>query len=183
MAILEEYRQQLETVREFGHIVHLPTAAISLLWQFRDTAPGTKIHFFDYGYEKPSDGVGSFVTFQGQITTPVNFGLLASAAKIMGYRVTLEKDREFIQRTTGHDTMIVGRIQGLDLHILGEQMETSLLLTLFGEAAQRLCPDAEVSGSTIRGLRVPRSAVEAAALAVKRDYSYKDGSFYFCAER
>lgn len=180
--ILDAYRTQLASINEFGQVAHLPTAAIALLWRCKDLPRPSTVHFFDYGYETPASKPAAFMTFQGQVSVPVNFGLLKTAAELMGYRVTLEKDRELIQRVTGEDTLIVGRIQGLDLHILGEEMETALLLGLFGDAAQKLSPDAEVSPSTIRGLRVPRAAAEAAAAEVQREYTYKDGSYYFRAE-
>jgi len=122
------------------------------------------------------------MTFQGQVSTPVNFGILKTAAELMGYKVTLEKDREFIQRVTGEDTLILARVLGLDLHIFGEDAETTFLLHFFEEAARDLCPTAEVNESTIRGLRVRRSAMDAVAAELKREYSYRDGSFYFCAE-
>jgi hypothetical protein len=180
--ILAAYERDLLTLEEPGQILHLPTAAIGMLWQLKDVPRPATIHFFDYGYDSPEANPAAFVTFQGQVSTPVNFGLLKTAAELMGYAVTLEKDREFIGRVTGEDTLIVGRVQGLDLHILGPDAESPLLLEFFGDAAQDLCPTAEVSESTIRGLRVRRSAVEHAAARLNRPYSYKDGSFYFRAD-
>jgi hypothetical protein len=122
------------------------------------------------------------MTFQGQVSTPVNFGMLKYAAELMGYKVTLEKDREFIQRVTGEDTLIIARIRGLDLHILGPEAEDLLLMEFFGEAARELSPTAEVSPSTIRGLRVRRDVVDDVALRLNRAYTYQDGSYYFRAE-
>jgi hypothetical protein len=100
----------------------------------------------------------------------------------MGYTVTLEKDREFIQRVTGEDTLIIARVRGLDLHILGPDAEDLLLMEFFGDAAHDLSPTAEVSPSTIRGLRVRRAVVDEVARRLNRSYTYQDGSFYFRAE-
>jgi hypothetical protein len=99
----------------------------------------------------------------------------------MGYEVTLEKDRELIQRVTGEDTLIVGRIRGLALHILGPEEEDIFLMEFFGEAAADVSPSAVVSPDTIRGLRVRRDVVERLAAKLHRPYDYPDGSFYFKA--
>jgi hypothetical protein len=181
-SILARYAQDLLAIKEFGNVLHLPTAAISLLWQMRDLPSPAAVHFFDYGYESPDANPAAFMTFQGQVSVPVNFGLLKYAAELMGYRVTLEKDREFIQRVTGEDTLIIARIQGLDLHILGPDAEDLLLMEFFGDAARDLCPTAEISPSSIRGLRVRREAVDRVAQRLNRSYSYRDGSFYFRAD-
>ena len=152
-----------------------------MLWQMRDLPRPSTIHFFDYGYDTPAAKPTAFMTFQGQVSTPVNFGMLTYAAELMGYAVTLEKDRELIQRVTGEDTLTVGRIRGLDLDILGPEMEDTFLVGFFGEAAAEISPTAEVSPSTIRGLRVRRDVVERVAAQINRPYDYRDGSFYFKA--
>ena len=180
--ILERYAGDLRGLPEFGRVLHLPTAAIAMLWQMRDLPPSSAIHFFDYGYEFPTAQPAAYMTFQGQVSTPVNFGLLKQAAELMGYTVTLEKDREFIQRVTGEDTLIIARVRGLDLHILGPDAEDLLLMEFFGDAAHDLSPTAEVSPSTIRGLRVRRAVVDEVARRLNRSYTYQDGSFYFRAE-
>lgn len=179
--ILSEYARQLLTVEEFGEVLHLPTAAIAMLWQMRDLPRPSTIHLFDYGYDTPAAKPTAFMTFQGQVSTPVNFGMLTYAAELMGYTVRLEKDRELIQRVTGEDTLTVGRIRGLDLHILGPEAEDMLLMEFFGEAAAEVSPTAEVSPDTIRGLRVRREVVERVAAKIHRSYDYRDGSFYFKA--
>jgi hypothetical protein len=180
--ILERYAEDLKLIEEFGNVLHLPTAAIAMLWQMRDLPAPSALHFFDYGYEFPNSTPAAFMTFQGQVSTPVNFGMLKYAAEQMGYKVTLEKDREFIQRITGEDTLIIARIRGLDLHILGPEAEDVLLMEFFGEAAQDLSPTAEVSPSTIRGLRVRRDVVDDVASRLNRTYTYQDGSYYLRAE-
>jgi hypothetical protein len=180
--ILERYEEDLECIEEFGNVLHLPTAAIAMLWQLRDLPAPSAVHFFDYGYEFPNSKPAAFMTFQGQVSTPVNFGMLKYAAELMGYKVTLEKDRAFIQRVTGEDTLTIARIRGLDLHILGPEAEDLLLMEFFGEAARELSPTAEVSPSTIRGLRVRRDVVDDVALRLNRAYTYQDGSYYFRAE-
>ena len=180
--ILERYAHDLRSIQEFGNVLHLPTAAIAMLWQMRDLPSPSTVHFFDYGYESPNSNPAAFMTFQGQVSTPVNFGMLKFAAERMGYKVTLEKDREFIQRMTGEDTLIIGRVQGLDLHILGPDAEDLLLMEFFGEACRDLSPSAEVSPSTIRGLRVRREVVERVAQQIHREYRYRDGSYYFRAQ-
>ena len=180
--ILERYEEDLRQIEEFGNVLHLPTAAIAMLWQMRDLPAPSAVHFFDYGYEFPNSKPAAFMTFQGQVSTPVHFGILKYAAECMGYKVTLEKDRECIQRVTGEDTLIIARIRGLDLHILGPDAEDLLLMEFFGEAARVLSPTAEVSPSTIRGLRVRREVVDHVASRLKRAYTYQDGSYYVRAE-
>lgn len=179
--ILDEYARQLLTVEEFGQVLHLPTAAIAMLWQMRDLPRPSTVHLFDYGYDTPAAKPTAFMTFQGQVSTPVNFGMLTYAAELMGYTVTLEKDRELIQRVTGEDTLTVGRIRGLDLHIFGPEAEDILLMEFFGDAAAAVSPTAVVSPDTIRGLRVRREVVEQVADKIYRSYDYRDGSFYFKA--
>jgi len=179
--ILAEYAQHLRTVDDLVQVLHLPTAAIAMLWQMRDLPRPSTIHFFDYGYDTPAAKPTAFMTFQGQVSTPVNFGMLTYAAELMVYEVTLEKDRELIQRVTGEDTLIVGRIRGLDLHILGPEAEDIFLMEFFGEAAADVSPSAVVSPDTIRGLRVRRDVVERLSAKLHRPYDYLDGSFYFKA--
>ena len=180
--ILERYASDLRSIKQFGNVLHLPTAAIAMLWQMRDLPAPSSVHFFDYGYESPASNPSAFMTFQGQVSTPVNFGILKHPAELMGYKVTLEKDREFIQRVTGKDTLLIARIRGLDLHILGPEAEDLLLMEFFGEAARDLSPTAEVSPSTSRGLRVRRDVVDDVAWRLNRPCTYKDGSYYFRAE-
>jgi hypothetical protein len=55
-------------------------------------------------------------------------------------------------------------------------------MEFFGEAARDLSPTAEVSPSTIRGLRVRRDVVDDVAWRLNRPYTYQDGSYYFRAE-
>lgn len=177
--IIAEYKKDLLGIQEFGDVVHLPTAAIAMLWRFKDL-PGASIHFFDYGYESGTATV-PFMNFQGQISVPVNFGMIKKAAEMMGYKVKLQKDREFIQEMTGEDTLVINRIQGLALDRFGPEIEIMAMMTYFADAAKELCPDADVTESNISGLRVRRSDVEKVAKTLGREYSYKDGSYHFCA--
>ena len=105
-AMISYFKKQFEKTEE-GHTLSLPVAALRLLYQLKDRK--THIDIFDYGYEQVGDIVAYTIT-QGQITAPVNFEILKFAAGWLGYEFVLEKNREFIRRHLGLDTVPLGYV-------------------------------------------------------------------------
>jgi hypothetical protein len=83
---------------------HLPIEGIIFLENMSNKG-NHSIDFYDYGYISPKESLAGHMIFNGQITAPVNFEIIEYIAKELGYETTLELNREYIKKNTGHDTI------------------------------------------------------------------------------
>ncbi len=186
--VMGYFRKQLDDI-ENAQVLHIPIDGINLLWKLKDRK---KVHvdMFDYGYADPSERVGYMSTYNGQITAPVNFGLLKYAAEQMGYDVLLEKNRDFIKRNTGKDTIPLGYVQKAISH-WGWDMDKvkEVFSRTFEKAVKMLDPDADCSKENIISYRIPREEFEKfmkVAIdrgAVPEGYKLSEGSYHMAVSK
>lgn len=166
--IASHFRAQLDGVPE-GYILSIPIAGLHLLWELKDRKE-TTIHFFDYGYADASKLIEPFSTYNGQITAPVNFGLLKNAASWLGYDVQLETNREFIKRNLGEDTLNLAYLQKafknseipLPVHLLE--------FDFLREKVIELSPDASPTRENILAHRIHQSDYKEFAQKIQETY-------------
>ncbi len=181
--IINFFRTQLQKTKE-GQVLHLPIAGINLLYRLKDKKD-ISIHFFDYGYENSEKRLDPFSVYNGQITSPVNFGVLKYAAESMGYKVNLEKNREYIQRNLGLDTIPLGYV-GRELNLDSSKMK-KLFYQAFHEQVSTIQPEVNCTQENIMGYRILREeyekfmkVVREAGIASSTESS--EGSYHMVAE-
>jgi len=156
--VVEFFREQLAQTSE-GQFLHLPIAGVNFLYRMKDKRD-VDIHFLDYGYEDPSYRVGSFTVVNGQITGAVNFGLMKYAAEVLGFETRLEKNREYIQRNTGFDTIPLGYVQRALKDDIPNDVLTEAFYESFHQHVNALSPNAICTPRNIMKFRIPRTAYE-----------------------
>lgn len=187
-AVLAFYIEQLKVTensdRSDPMFASLPVEGLKFLWRLKDRK---KVHidFFDYGYDSIEKRLSAFSVHTGQITAPVNFEIMKYAAELLGFETTLEKDREYINRYLGVDTIRLGYVAESirDQVPLGKLNEFALCL--YSKAVKSLCPGVDCRVDNIRSFRMRRADSEAYIEAGKQtgdvnpDFQVKDGSYHF----
>ncbi len=186
--IASYFRAQLDEVPE-GYVISIPIAGLHLLWELKDRKK-TTLHFFDYGYDNPTEYANHFSTYNGQITASVNFGLLKSTALWPGYDVQLETNREFIRRTLGEDTFFLGYLQEMFEHSgIPDATLKELALQGLQDKVMELSPDSDCTADNILGHRIRRSDYDAfmqkmkAEGILKPNVEVSEGSYHLTVHK
>lgn len=182
--IIKYVREQLK--QQEDQIVSIPLDGLMFLWELSKCS---KVHadFFDYGFEEVTPGI-DFHQYRGQITSPVNFGLMKKAAEWLGFDVTLEKDPDYIKRVLGVDAArlvyIKRALKGLPKPILEELVHKAL-----SHSVKKLCPEVECRPDNILGMRVERAEYEKfLQAAIKGEIgdsntNMSEGTYHFAVEK
>lgn len=172
--VISFFREQLGQAEERQYI-HLPIAGVNFLYRMREKRE-VDIHFFDYGYEDPSYKVGPFMVVNGQITGAVNFGLMKHAAELLGFKTKLEKNREYIRRNLGMDTIPLGYVQRALKDDIPHDVLADAFFQSFNEGVIALNPNADCTPRNIMKFRVPRKSYEQ-FLAERKAAGFIDSNF------
>jgi len=120
------------------------------------------VDVFDYGYKNLDECIDAHSSYHGQITAPVNFGMLEHAAKYLGFETLLEKDSEYIKRNLGMDSIRISYAKRIfNNETTGDARSQELILGVlyswFAKHVRGICPDAEWKDEEIVMMRAERS--------------------------
>ena len=186
--VLSFFKDQLSRAKD-THVVSIPLAGVALLWKLRERK-NINIHFFDYGYKDIDEDVGPFAVYNGQITAPVNFGVLQHAAELLGFNTTLEKNQYYIKRMLGEDTVKIGYIQKvLDNMPSISAGAKQVAYGAFQERVQELNPGENITEDAILNYRVRREEMDKFIAAaknlgkLKKDFTFTEGSYHLAVSK
>ncbi len=193
-AVIKQFREELAEAEGIQksrndpepYVLTLPLAGLKLLWDLKDRK--AHIDFFDYGSDSLDYWVEPFRTYNGQITATVNFRIMDYAAQWLGFDTRLEKNRDFIKRVLGEDTIMLGYVRRALKGLSQDEMK-EMLYRKFHSRVKELSPDAECTLDNIFSFRVKREEYDAFIAEgkekgiIKHDFQVTEGSYHLAVHK